>query len=101
MRRRYRKAPARLRRTAHKQLQTLKEGIAIAAKQLNDAREDLAEVDAFVFVCIQALRGKGGDNVDVDPVVATVLEAAYDKLALDLHQNLRDALEALGQGGGQ
>lgn len=99
MRRRDRKTPVWPTRAARKQRQALKEGIATAVKQLNEAREDLAEVDAFVFVCIQALRARGTD--DVDPVVATVLEAAYDKLALDLHQNLRDALEALGDNAGR
>jgi hypothetical protein len=77
MRHRDRKTPVRPTRTARKPRHALKEGIATAVKQLNDAREDLAEVDAFVFVCIQALHARGRD--DVDPVVATVLEAAYDK----------------------
>jgi hypothetical protein len=93
------KGKVRPKRTARKELQTLKDGIATAVKQLNVAREDLDEVDSFVFVGIQALRAKGRD--DVGPDVATVLGAAYDKLALDVNRNLRDALAALSQEGGK
>lgn len=94
-----RKAKARPERAsedqeAHKQLQT-KDSITNATNQLVMARNELCEIGSAVFVCIQALRGKGGDNVDVDPDVAAVLSAAYDKLVLDVDQNLRDALEAL------
>lgn len=95
MRRRDRKTPVRRTRTERKQLQVLKDGISTAVKQLNVAHEDLGEVDAFVFVCIQALRAKGTD--DVDPNIVTVLGAAYDKLVLDINQNIREALEALSQ----
>lgn len=74
-------------------------GIANAVKQLSAAHEDLGEVDAFMFVCMQALQTKSGD--DVCPCVVTVLAAAYDKLVLDVNTNLRDALKALDQEGGQ
>lgn len=94
-----RKAPVRRRRPAHKQVQTLKDGIATAAKQLRVAKDDLHEVGSFVFVCIQALRAK--DRDDVGPDVAAVLDAAYEKLVLDVNRNVRDALEALGQDSGQ
>jgi hypothetical protein len=93
------KAKARPKPTARKQLQILKDGVASAVKQLNMAHEDLGEVDAFVFVCLVALRDKGGN--DVGPSVVTVLSAAYDKLVLDVNQSIRDALEALDQDGAQ
>lgn len=99
MRRRDRKPPVRPTRIARKELQALKDGISTAVKQLNEAHEDLGEVNSFVFVCIQALRAKGRD--DVGPDVATVLDAAYEKLALDLNRNLRDALEALDENAGK
>jgi hypothetical protein len=79
--------------------QKLKDCVANAVKQLNVAHEDLGEVDAFMFVCMQALQTKSGD--DVGPGVAAVLAVAYDKLVLDVNQNIRDALKALGQDGGQ
>jgi hypothetical protein len=82
---------------ARKQLQTLKDGIANAATQLRDMRDELCEINSFVFVCLVALREHGGD--DVGPDVATVLGIAYDKLALDVNRNIRDALVALGQDG--
>lgn len=99
MRRRDHKTPVRPTRTARKQLQALKDGISTAVRQLNVAHESLDEVDSFVFVCIQALRAKGRD--DVGPDVATVLGAAYDKLVLDINRNLRDAIEALDQDAGK
>lgn len=77
--------------------QKLKDGVASAVKQLNVAHEDLGEVDAFMFVCIQALQTKSGD--DVGPSIVTEMSAAYDKLVLDVNQNIRDALKALDQDG--
>ena len=97
MRRRDRKTPVRRTRTERKQLRALKDGISTAVKQLNVAHEDLGEADAFVFVCIQALRAKGKD--DVDPNIVTVLSVAYDKLVLDVNRNIREALEALSPDG--
>lgn len=85
--------------TAATQLQTLKNDIARAVKQLNVAYEDLGQVDAFMFVCMQALQTKSGD--DVCPCVSAVLSVAYDKLVLDVNQNIREAIEALDQDGGQ
>lgn len=99
MRRRDRKNPVRPTRTGRKQLQALTDGISTAVKQLNGASEHLDEANSFVFVCIQALRARGRD--DVGPDVATVLAAAYDKLGLDVNRNLRDALEVLSQDAGQ
>jgi hypothetical protein len=80
-------------------LQPAQAGIASAVKQLKVAHEDLGQVDAFMFVCMQALQTKSGD--DVGPCVSAVLSVAYDKLVLDVNQNLRDALKALDQDGGQ
>lgn len=88
--------PKRTKQTASKQLKALQDGIATAIKQLNDARENVGVANSFVFICIQALLAQRGD--DVVPDVATVLEAAYDRLTLDLNRNLRDALQALDQG---
>lgn len=96
-----RKAKARPTRVTKDQQQKMKDGITNATNQLVMARNELCEIGSAVFVCIQALRGKGGDNVDVDPEVAAVLSAAYDKLVLQVDQNLRNALEALDQDGGK
>ena len=85
--------------TASKQLQTVKEGIANAVKQLRDMDDDLGEIGSFVFASIQALRTQGGDDARAD--IATVLGAAYDKLMLDVNRNVRDALKALGQDDGR
>jgi len=82
-------------REARKQLQALKDGVATAVKQLRDAQNDLQQVGSFTFVCIEALRAQRGD--DVGPDVATVLDAAYEKLALDVNRHLRDSLKVLGQ----
>lgn len=91
--------PRRTKQTARKQLQTLRDSVATAVKQLNEAHEDLGEVDAFMIVCLQALQTKSGD--DVGPSIVTVLSAAYDKLVLDVNRNVRDALKALDQDGAQ
>jgi hypothetical protein len=85
--------------TARQQGQTLKDGIANAAAPLRVVQDELDKLDSFVFVCIVALRDKGGD--EVGPDVATVLGVAYDKLVLDVNRNIRDALSALGQEGDQ
>lgn len=77
--------------------QKLKDRVASAVKQLNVAHEDLGQVDAFMFVCMQALQTTSGD--DVVPCVSVVLTAAYDKLVLDVNQNIREAIEALDQEG--
>jgi len=94
-----RKAAVQPKRTAEhqtrKQRQTLNDGIA--ATQLRVVQDELDEIDSFVFVCIEALRAKGGN--DVGPGVATVLGVAYEKLVLDVNQHIRDALKALGQDG--
>lgn len=81
--------------TARRQRQALKHGIADAATQLRLMRNELDEINSFVFVCIAALRTKEGD--DIGPGVATVLSAAYEKLVLDVNEHIRDALKALGQ----
>jgi hypothetical protein len=85
--------------TARQRRQILKDSIANAKKQLLVAQDELGELDAFVFVCITALRAKGGDD-DVANV-ATVLDVTYGKLALDVNQHIREALEALNQDGDQ
>ena len=85
--------------SARQQRQTLKDGIANAARELRVAQDELREIDSFVFVCIVALREKGGD--DVGPCVAAVLDVAYEKLALGVNKNIREALQALGQDSGQ
>lgn len=84
--------------TARQQRQTLKDGIANAAKELRVAQDELDKIDSFMFVCIVALRENGGDDVGRD--VATVLDVAYEKLALGVSRNIREALEALSQDGG-
>lgn len=99
MRRRDRRTLVRPTRIVRQQLQALKDSVSSAVKQLNVAREDLDEINSFVFVCIQALRAKGRD--DVGPDVATVLGAAYDKLVLNVSRNLRNTLEALGENAGK
>jgi hypothetical protein len=85
--------------TARQQRQTLKDGIAHAAKELRVAQDELSEIDSFVFVCMVALRAKTEDDVSLG--VAAVLDVAYDKLALGVNENIRNAIEALGQDGGQ
>jgi hypothetical protein len=81
-------------RVARKELQALKGGVETAVKQLRDAQEDIKEIGSFTFVCIQALRAQRGD--DVGPDVATVMDAAYEKLVLDVNRYVRDSLKALG-----
>ena len=76
-----------------------KDSIATAVKQLSGADDKLREVGSFLYVCLVALQANGGDHVDPD--VATVLNVAYEKLVLDANRNIRDAIEALGQDGGQ
>lgn len=93
------KRTAELQAAARKQIQRLKDRIASAETQLRDVRDEVGEINSLVFVCLVALRENGGDDVGRD--VATVLGIAYDKLALDVNRNIRDALEALGQDGGK
>lgn len=99
MKRHRRKARARSKRTAHRQLQKLKDGVATAVKQLGEVQGEVDEIDSCMFVCIEALRAQGADAIG--PHVAMVLETAYDKLVLSVNQNVRDALQALDQGGGK
>src|SRR3712207_1988459 len=80
------------RQTPRKHLRMLKESIATASTQLRVVQDELDQIDSFVFVCIAALRTKGGD--DVGPDVTTVLGVAYDKLVLDVNRHIRDILEA-------
>jgi hypothetical protein len=80
-------------------LQVVQVGIVSAVKQLSAAHEDLGQVDAFMFVCMQALQTKSGD--DTGPCVSAVLSVAYDKLVLDVNRNIREAIEALDQEGAQ
>jgi hypothetical protein len=98
---RRRKAKARPKRAIKDQEarrhQKLKDDVASAVTKLKVAHEDLGQVDAFMFVCMQALQTKSGD--DVGPCVSAVLSFAYDKLVLDANQNIREALEALDQDG--
>lgn len=93
------KTKARPKPTARKQLEMLKDGIGTAVKQLREVQDALAEIDSFMFLCIEAMRAQGAD--DIGPHVAMVLETAYDKLVLGVNQNVRDALQALGQDGGK
>lgn len=82
---------------AAKQFQTMKDGIAAAKRRLVVLQDDLNEVGSFVYVCIEALRAKGGD--DANPDIAKVLGIAYTKLVLDVKGIVREALKALGQDG--
>jgi hypothetical protein len=91
------KAKAPPRPTARKQLEMLKNSIATAVTQLREVKDDVGEIDSFIFVCIAALRAQRGD--DMGPDVAVALESAYEKLALDVNRKVRAALEALGQDG--
>jgi hypothetical protein len=87
---------------ARNSVKQLKDGIGTAVKLLGQAQDDLDEIDSYIYVCLEALAPKvecGRD--DARESIARVLDKAYEKLHLDAEHNVREALNALGQDGGE
>jgi len=80
-------------RTARRKTAALNAGIANAARLLTKVEEDLEEVSAFTYVCIEAIRARDGVSEDI----LLVLGQAYTRTVLDALPALRrlhDVLKA-------
>jgi hypothetical protein len=76
--------------------QMLKDGIVTAVKRLRRIDDDLESIESFVYVSITALRAPGDDATED---IAKVLDSAYVQLVEHVGDDVRAALEALGETG--